>query len=180
MGFFEKFGDKLTSTSKDVTQRAKEFSVIAKLNSAISKENSKMKELYSTLGQLYYNNNKDDATEEYGLIVKNINESVNTVNELTAKIEQIKVEGEKARNADRKVCANCGAVLKDDAAFCTACGAKYEPPVVATVEPGVQETPAQTGTPVVEEPAANKCPNCGADLLDGAAFCVKCGTRVNE
>ncbi|HET6266756.1 MAG TPA: AIM24 family protein [Acidobacteriota bacterium] len=52
-------------------------------------------------------------------------------------------------------CANCGADLQPNLAFCTSCGAKSVP----------------ASTP-------SKCQKCGADLTPGLAFCTSCGAQV--
>ena len=57
-------------------------------------------------------------------------------------------------------CPNCDAVLDDNSAFCTECGA----PVAA-------ETPAAPSGQRV-------CPSCGAAIKDGMLFCTECGTRL--
>lgn len=51
-----------------------------------------------------------------------------------------------------KQCIKCGEPLKDDAVFCTKCGANQQ--------------------------VENNCPKCGAKLKAGANFCPKCGTKI--
>ena len=46
-------------------------------------------------------------------------------------------------------CASCGTALTQKTKFCPECGKKYNP-----------------------------CPNCGADLPEGAGACAKCGADV--
>lgn len=58
-------------------------------------------------------------------------------------------------------CANCGAVLSHDDAFCRNCGARRSVPASAASE-------------------ALFCTNCGGPLEPGASFCIKCGARVGE
>ena len=55
--------------------------------------------------------------------------------------------------ATKKFCTNCGNELTGK--FCANCG-----------------TPA----PVDE---VKKCSSCGAELVEGAKFCVQCGTAIN-
>lgn len=52
------------------------------------------------------------------------------------------------------VCANCGAPLEEEQAFCPKCG---------------------TPKSVLKQ---NVCGRCGAELQDGQAFCPKCGQKV--
>lgn len=104
--------------------------------------------------------------------------------------------------ANENICVNCGAVLKENSKFCVKCGMKVEntPPVVEPIAPVVEpvvEPIAPVVEPVVEliqptlaEPQKteenngftikNVCKNCGADLKEGARFCIKCGTKVDE
>lgn len=53
------------------------------------------------------------------------------------------------------ICTKCGAILKDDAKFCSECGTKLEMKV-------------------------RTCANCGAVLEEGTKFCAECGRPVNE
>ena len=59
-------------------------------------------------------------------------------------------------------CPKCGAVLDEDALFCTSCGTKR---------------PEQESD-VKEE--VSFCPECGAKLVPGAAFCERCGARIES
>ena len=54
----------------------------------------------------------------------------------------------------QRKCINCGEPLKDDAVFCTKCGAK--------------------------QPIEKKCPNCGAPIKAGMLFCTKCGAKIKD
>lgn len=53
-----------------------------------------------------------------------------------------------------KKCLNCGAVLAQEAVYCSECGTKQEPDEIL------------------------KCAECGATLAKGAKFCMYCGTKV--
>ena len=50
-----------------------------------------------------------------------------------------------------KKCIICGALLEEDAVFCSYCGKKIE---------------------------LHTCPNCGAEIEDDSVFCSKCGMRL--
>lgn len=51
-----------------------------------------------------------------------------------------------------KVCKNCGHEEKEDAVFCTNCGAKFQ--------------------------SSMFCPNCGTQINEGDAFCTSCGFKL--
>lgn len=110
--------------------------------------------------------------------------------------------------SSRKVCANCGAALDDDCAFCTECGtpvaasapkteevnAPAKDTVRFCVECGFKVTDPEAmfcnncGNPLQplngeqSEPSAPKvkrCPNCGFNTTDPEVlFCIECGTRL--
>lgn len=90
---------------------------------------------------------------------------------------------------NEKICVNCGAVLKENSKFCVKCGMKIEntPPVIEPVAPVVEPAvePIQPAEAVKTEEnndftIKNVCENCGAVLMEGALFCIKCGTKVGE
>ena len=56
-----------------------------------------------------------------------------------------------------KKCANCGAVLSPEQAFCASCG---------------------TPVPKLESPTV--CSNCGNKLQEGQSFCPSCGHKVGD
>ncbi len=60
--------------------------------------------------------------------------------------------------AEGTPCPKCGTVSTGK--FCYNCGASMEAPAAPAA------------------PVERKCPNCGATLLDGAKFCVECGTSA--
>lgn len=60
--------------------------------------------------------------------------------------------------ADAIPCPGCGTPSTGN--FCMNCGTKIEAPAPAPAAPTV-------------------CPGCGATLLEGAKFCVECGTAIN-
>lgn len=70
-------------------------------------------------------------------------------------------------------CARCGALLKPDKAFCTACGAPRR-------AAGEVESAGTGGAGVGRAPVAERCPNpqCQQPLAQGKKFCTRCGTRI--
>ena len=58
----------------------------------------------------------------------------------------------KIESGPMKVCKNCGHEEKEDAVFCTNCGAKFQ--------------------------SLMFCPNCGTQINEGDAFCTSCGFKL--
>jgi predicted nucleic acid-binding Zn ribbon protein len=59
-----------------------------------------------------------------------------------------------------QTCAQCGAVLRPNAKFCSKCGATITAPKPTA-------------------PVSASCPNCGQPLKPGAKFCSKCGAVIS-
>lgn len=76
-------------------------------------------------------------------------------------------------------CSACGAKLGPEARFCPACGSAASPPApVPSPEVPPQEL---EDTPVASPPPAGRhCPQCGSELVSGAAFCPDCGHHVQD
>lgn len=83
-------------------------------------------------------------------------------------------------SADNIVCPKCGATLPAGAKFCFACGEKIE--VLSSDEmicPSCgKKTPKGKFCMECGAPLANKCPNCGAEIPNGAKFCLECGQKL--
>jgi uncharacterized OB-fold protein len=73
-------------------------------------------------------------------------------------------------------CPKCGNKLLPRAEFCVICGQKVERLKRAR---RTSKRPLAKRTPEIQESfSPNWCENCGARLLPGAEFCVRCGARV--
>ncbi len=153
MDFFDNLRDKLASTGKDVSDKAKETAAIAKLKTQISMEESKLKGLYADLGKAYYENPEDENIEAY-------KDSITAVKDVLAGYED-----ELSKVKGLKTCTNCGAKMAKEALFCSKCGAKNEP------EPEVVPE---------EAPQKKVCPVCEAEVTEDMAFCEVCGTKLDD
>ncbi len=149
MGFFEKMSEKITSTSKEVTQKAKDLAEIAKINSSINSEQSKIKGFYYNIGERYYLEHKDCENDEYQELLTAINTCKESIEKLQNQIDEIKKNSEAAKQAAMKVCSSCGNVLRDDELFCPQCGTKYESN--QNINQNTEESPVQQEQSVVSE-----------------------------
>ena len=158
MDFFDNLRDKLATTGKDVSDKAKEAAAVAKLKTQISLEEGKLKGLYADLGKAYYENPEDENIEAY-------KDSITAVKEVLAGYE-----ADLADLKGLKTCTNCGARMAKEVLFCSKCGAKNEVP-----EP---EAAAAEAAEAAQE--TKKCPVCEAEVTEDMAFCEVCGTKLDD
>lgn len=116
MDFFNRLGDAITETGRDVSQKVADFTGIAKLNMEIRNREETIRKQYLEIGKKYYELHREDQDpffEEINLITENVNE----IEKLKAKIADLK---------GKKRCLACGAVNEGEAVYCIKCGAKCE------------------------------------------------------
>lgn len=158
MDFFDNLRDKLATTGKDVSDKAKEAAAVAKLKTQISLEEGKLKGLYADLGKAYYENPEDENIEAY-------KDSITAVKEVLAGYE-----ADLADLKGLKTCTNCGARMAKEVLFCSKCGAKNEVPEPEAAEEKAAEAVQET----------KKCPVCEAEVTEDMAFCEVCGTKLDD
>ena len=117
MDFFDKVGEAITSTSKDVVKKAKDLAETTNLNVQISSQEKIINTAYTEIGKVYYEEHKNETDALYIA-------QFDTIREASEKIAQLKADLTKIKGI--KFCATCGAELCGDAAFCSGCGAKVE------------------------------------------------------
>lgn len=74
-------------------------------------------------------------------------------------------------------CTQCGASNPDIARFCDQCGA----PLIHVSAPAQPPPPLAPSPAVLETPPAvvsDSCPQCGASVIPGEAFCDNCGAQL--
>ena len=115
---------------------------------------------------------------QVGEMLKNFNPAGQAMDGVAAGTNiQNPVQGQTANTI---LCPGCGAQIPEGAKFCMECGTKIE-----QLAPNEMICPScgkktmkgkfcmECGAPLV-----NHCPNCGAELQQGAKFCLECGTKL--
>jgi len=153
MDIFNKIGEKITSTSKDVAKRTKNLADITKINSQISNEENNIRSKYSEIGKQYYRLFHDSPDEMFVELCNSITDSLSKIKCYKKQICSIK---------GVITCAKCCAEVPDSSIYCGSCGTK--------IEQSVQETAEDVSKP--------KCPQCSSDVSDDMMFCTKCGEKL--
>lgn len=117
MELFEKLSDTIVSVSKDATQKAKDISEQARIRVEIRSKKDYRNKLLQEIGRLYYEEHMYDEEPEFEDQVMLLKEVEETLDELKAKLGQIK---------GTVKCKNCGKDMPLDADFCSKCGTKLE------------------------------------------------------
>lgn len=112
MDIFNKIGDTIKSTGKDVSQKAKDLSGIAKLKLDIKMKEDFVEKQYAQIGKKYFEDHKDDEILEFEEI-QIIEEALETIKRMQLQILDLK---------GGKECPNCGAFSDEKAEFCSNCG----------------------------------------------------------
>lgn len=190
MAFFDDLGKKLSQAGQSTIQKTKEMADVARINSMISDEEKKINNNYLEIGKLYVSLHSSDCESQFSGMIHSIMESEEKIKEYRQQIQDVK---------GVKKCEKCGAEVPLNSTFCNACGAEMPQQRAADVtqENAVQTNETQQNTyqenvyqenqPQQEENAAeitndsvqqNKCPNCGKEVSENAAFCAECGTKL--
>ncbi|MCR4695333.1 MAG: zinc ribbon domain-containing protein [Pseudobutyrivibrio sp.] len=111
MGFFDNLTDEFVNTTKDIGRMAQNGVDITKLQYDKKIKEQELLKLYEKLGRSYYEDHKEDDDES----IKEISAVILRIKEISDNINSIK---------GGKSCPKCGALVKDSAKFCSACGEK--------------------------------------------------------
>ncbi len=103
-------------------------------------------ERFSILGEMVYEAECDSQDSPYNSLISEIKSKKGELEEIKKKKEM---------KGQSRLCPVCGAVVKQDALFCSSCGSK------------------------LSLSKDNKmCPSCGAVIQDGDKFCGECGATL--
>lgn len=117
MDFFDKLSDIITTTGRDVKDKAKDLTEVVRLNSQITAEESKRRETLTLLGQMFFEKIKDNPPEDYADIAAVINKTIEDESALRERLRILKGVVK---------CSGCGKDIPVENAFCSFCGAKNE------------------------------------------------------
>ena len=154
MSIVSDFGKKVSNKTKEISQKAKIISETNSLNNIIKGEQSRINVQYQAIGKLYFEKYGDNPDADFA-------EAISTIKASMEKIEETKKEVAKIRS--RFNCPECGQAFKNDALFCSKCGAKLPE----------KEQPEK---PLPKD--AQKCDKCGNILPKDALFCNECGNSL--
>lgn len=118
MAFFDNLSEMISEKGKGAAEAAKKVAEIANLKGKISGVETEIKKNYRKIGEAYYEAYKSaEVTCEFEEYVQAIRDAKKTIEELSAKLNELKGEVK---------CKGCGSHIKTDNAFCPNCGTKVE------------------------------------------------------
>jgi rRNA maturation endonuclease Nob1 len=76
-------------------------------------------------------------------------------------------------------CKKCGTPIKPNSRFCTTCGTQYDQMDIQNSPVNIQEDiiPVVGIEEIAVTANTKKCPNCGEEINNDAAFCTECGYK---
>ena len=171
MDFFNRLGDAITETGRDVSQKVADFTGIAKLNMEIRNREETIRKQYLEIGKQYFDLHKDDEEPFF--------EEISVIKEKQQEILQLEMEI--AAIKGQKKCPNCGILLEQDSIFCRKCGAKYEDIFVTEPEAEEGQDACSEAEACTEENTCSEAEACdGEDACSEAEACdgeATCGTE---
>ena len=117
MAFFDELGKVISDKSKEAANRVKDITGVLQLKSKLSAEKDKINKAYITLGKAYYDRHEGELEAEFA-------DEFHTIQAGLVKIASL--EDEIAELEGTRVCAECGAKVEKNAAFCSRCGAPMD------------------------------------------------------
>lgn len=130
MDFFERIGNTLSNTGKDLAEKTKKMSDTSKLNHEITKQQESIDKIYSQIGKLYFNNYSN-------LDYPDLKELCNSIKEANKKIDEYKAEITQIKGIIN--CPKCNSEVSNSATFCGSCGYKLKEDIVSETANTVEE-----------------------------------------
>lgn len=90
MDFFEKVGEKVYTTGKNLSEKAKEMAAVADLKGQMNTCKEVIKKNYSHIGKIYYANNALHPEPEYADMIQEIRAAQKKIDELQKQIDFLK------------------------------------------------------------------------------------------
>ncbi len=113
MGFLDELSEGIANTTRDIGKMAQNAGDMTKLQYDKKVKESELLKLYEKLGRKYYEEHKDEESEE--------------IKEITAVHLRLKEISDEIMNLKGgKACPKCGALVKSGSKFCSACGEKID------------------------------------------------------
>ncbi len=150
MAFFDKIGEKITSTVGGTAGKAKELSEMQKLNTSISQNKAMVSSKLEQMGRIYCEKfGEDGDIEELNTLAAEIKAIEKTIDESETRLAAMK---------GMKKCDGCGQFIDNSNTFCPLCGAKQAVVVNKCVK-----------CRTVLEAGARFCPKCGTKQPDASS-----------
>lgn len=126
MAFFGELSKVISDKSKEAAGKVKDITGVLQLKSKLSAEKDKINKAYITLGKAYYEAHEAAQEEKFAEEFKTI---------AVGLVRMAELEDEIAELEGTRTCAECGAKVERNAAFCSKCGAAMTEPVLSEEEP---------------------------------------------
>lgn len=156
MSVFSNIGKNISNKGKEISRKAKVMSETSSLNNIIKGEECKIDTQYKLIGKMYFEKYSSSPEQEFKPAIESIKNSMEKINETQQEILKIK---------SQFCCPECGSAFKNDAVFCSKCGAKL---------------PEKPKPQTLSASQLKKCANCGNALNAEAVFCNFCGTKLEN
>lgn len=155
--FFDELTDKLASTGKIISEKAKEVTDSAKTSLQIAQEEKKLRAAYRQLGMYIYEKSGIEADEEMAAYFAAITEAkLNITNLKCAEKTEDVVEDVEVDSVDFTESPEADVQETEDSVF-------------SEVESEVQSS---------QEPAERVCPMCKSVVSAQLIYCPKCGEKL--
>lgn len=157
--FFDELTDKLASTGKVISEKAKEVTDSAKTSLQIAQEEKKLRAAYRQLGMYVYEKSGIQADGE-------MEKYFTAITEAKLNITNLKCAEKKADESEE---VKVDEVDEDDSDTEDEQGGQAETVVEGIVEPVAQPE---------QEPAERVCPMCKSVVSSQLIYCPKCGEKL--